>query len=415
MPDLNFRTQIDNYRERIHTSDEIADADAELLIEFSDRMDLMAARVGEQRHKDLLGYCTRLAENVGGLAASLEEREAAEEIVRYVNRTYDNPETNKDYRDALRQFGKRVTDGEELPDSIAWVPSNLPRNYDPAPNPADMLRWEDDILPMIDAAQNSRDKAIIATAWNLGARPFEFQDITVGDISDSQYGFQITVQGKKGQRSPTLILAVPYLQRWLDDHPAREDRDAPLWCKLTTPESISERMFRKLLSAAAERAGVTRPVNLGNFRKSCASYLAAQNVNQVNIENHLGWTRGSRVASRYIAVFGPENEREIAKAYGATVEDEEPDPIAPIECYRCRRETPRDRDRCMWCGQLLDVAAIDRVEAHEGEVRTAILKLVRKNPQIIEDIEASEHVMELLEDRPELEAEIVELAESLAD
>lgn len=50
MGELDLRRQIDNYSERIHTSDEICRGGAELLIEFSDRMDLMAFRIGEQRY-----------------------------------------------------------------------------------------------------------------------------------------------------------------------------------------------------------------------------------------------------------------------------------------------------------------------------------------------------------------------------
>ncbi len=369
MPDLNLRGQIENFRDRIRESGKITEQDQDLLIEFSNRLDLMQSEVGEYRHKDLLGYCTRLAENVGGLAESLEDRDAAEEIVRYVNRNYDNRETNRDYRDAVRQFGKRLTEDDDLPPSLDWIPSGLPQNHDLAPRPADMLRWEEDVLPMIEETRNSRDAAITATAWNLGARPFEFQDIQIGDISDSTHGMQVTVVGKRGQRSPIITLAVPYLQRWLDDHPAREDRSAPLWSKLTKPEPISSRMFRKLLRTAGERAGVTRPVTFSNFRKSCASYLAAENVNQVNIENHMGWTRGSRVASRYIAVFSGDGERQIAKAYRAVVEEEEPEPIAPVNCYRCNRETPHDRDRCMWCGQLLDPEAMEQIRKDESEVR----------------------------------------------
>lgn len=413
MPPRDYRSQIETYRERARTSEDISEADSELLIEFSDRMDLLQSRIGEYRHRDLLGYGVRLAENVGGLADALEDRDAAEDIVRYINRTYDNEDTNRDYRDALRQFGERVTDEEGKPDSIEWIPSGHSRNYDPAPNPSDMLHWEEDVLPMIEHTRNSRDAAMIATAWNLGARPFEFQDILVGDITDSLHGLQVTVRGKKGQRSPTLILAVPYLQRWLDDHPARDQRDAPLWSKLTSPEQISDRMVRKIFETAAERAGVNKPVTLSIFRKSCASYLASNNVNQANIEDHMGWTRGSRVCSRYVSVFGSENERQIARAYGAEIEETEPDAIAPIECYRCKRDTPRDRDRCMWCGQLLDPAAIERIKRDESEVRSAVLQLVRDNPQVIDDIERSQRVMDVLKDRPELEEEIIELAEEL--
>lgn len=415
MPSRDYRVQIKNLRARIEASDEISDTDAEALLDFSDRMDLLQSQIGDYRHRDLLGYCTRLAENVGGLVDALENREAAENIVRYINRTYDNEETNSDYRDALRQFGERMTEDEGKPDSIEWIPSGTSSNYDPAPNPANMLHWEDHVLPMIDTTRNSRDAALIATAWNLGARPFEFQDITVGNVTDSRYGMKITVQGKRGQRSPTLILAVPHLQRWLNDHPARDDRDAPLWSNLTKPELISDRMFRKILETAGERAEITRPVTLSNFRKSCASYLASQNVNQANIEKHMGWVRGSPVASRYVAVFGTENERQIAKAYGADVEEDEPDPLAPIACPRCTRKTRRDLDRCIWCGQLLDPAAVETIRESESDVRKAALRLVQQDPEAVDRIERSEQLMDLLEDRPELEEEIFELASDLVE
>lgn len=402
MPPRDYRSEIDNLRERARASDSITEADGELLIKFSDRMDLLQSRIGEYRHKDLLGYCVRLAENVGGLAESLEDREAAEEIVRYINRTYDNEETNRDYRDALRQFGERMHEGEGKPESIEWIPSGHSRNYDPGPNPSDMLHWEDHILPMIESTQNSRDAALIATAWNLGARPFEFQDILVKDVTDSKHGLQVTVNGKKGKRSPTLVLAVPYLQRWLNDHPDRHNRDAPLWSKLNKPEPISDRMFRKILETAAERAQVNRPVTLSIFRKSCASYLASQNVNQANIEDHMGWTRGSKIASRYVSVFGTENERQIAKAYGADVEEEEPEPIAPVTCPRCSKKTPRDEDFCVWCNQAISQSSINELKAKERDLRDAALKLVKENPDILEEIERVQTLMTVLEDNPSL-------------
>lgn len=413
MVDRDFRSHIENLRERARMSDEISDADGALLIEFSDTMDLLQSEYGDARHKKLLGNVVRLAEEVGGLADALEDRDAAEDLVRYINRTYDNEESNRDYRVAVRMFGEHVTDGDGKPDSIDWISSTYSNTYDPAPDPSKMLRWEEEILPMIDATRNSRDAALIATAWNLGARPFEFQDLTVGNITDSQYGLQVTVHGKRGQRSPTLILAVPHLQRWLDDHPNPSDGEAPLWSKLTKPESITDRMFRKILETAAERVDVSRPVTLSNFRKSCASYLAAQNVNQTHIEDHMGWKRGSDVAARYVAVFGKESEREIAKAYGADVEEDEPDPLAPITCTRCTRETPRSEDRCMWCGQILDPAAVEEVKENESDVRSAALRLVQQDPEAVNRIERSERLIELLEDRPELEEEVFELASEL--
>ena len=60
-----------------------------------------------------------MAEEFGGLGAALEEKVAAEDLVRWINRNYENEETNRDYRVALRVFGRRATDveGKDPPDS----------------------------------------------------------------------------------------------------------------------------------------------------------------------------------------------------------------------------------------------------------------------------------------------------------
>jgi len=102
------------------------------------------------------------------------------------------------------------------------------------------------------------------------------------------------------------------------------------------------------------------------LRKSSASYLASQGVNQAHLEDHHGWERGSKIASRYVAVFGDANDRAIARAHGSDVEQDENDPISPVECPRCGRETPRHEDHCTWCHQVLNPEAAE-VEAEEDE------------------------------------------------
>jgi hypothetical protein len=283
----NPRKQVETLRDRIRDSDEISDDDREVLLEFSDQLELLKSEYGPHRHNKLLRHCTRIAENVGGLADALEDRDAAEEIVRWINREYQNEYTNHDYRTALRVLGGRITDGDmdDKPDSIAWIPSGTSNNHDPVPNPADMLEWEADVKPMIDECRNSRDAAMIAVAFDSGARSGELQNLTVGDVNDHEHGLQIMVDGKRGQRSVSLIPAVPYLNRWLSDHPASDNPDAPLWSKLSQPEQISYRLFNDAFKDAAKRAGVTKIVTPTNFRKSNATYLARQGMPQAFIED----------------------------------------------------------------------------------------------------------------------------------
>lgn len=393
------RNQIDNLHQRIERSDEISEADAELLMKFSREMELKQSEYSEFRHRDLIGRCVRIIEGSGcSLERALEERKEAEEIVLWINRNYKNEWTNADYRDALRVFAGNVTKGdvEEKPDTISWIPSGTSNSHDPRPDPADMLDWEDDVKPMIDEAHNPRDKALIAVAFDTGARSGELQDPTVGDVSDHKYGLQLRVDGRRGERSVPLIPSVPYLNRWLYEHPAPDDPDAPLWSKLDEPESISYRSFNNAFKNAADRAGVTKPVTPTNFRKSNATYLARQGLPQAFIEDRQGRKRGSEATAHYVAKFGGEADDRYAQLHGKEVEDNDPELHAPIECPRCDQETPADEAFCVWCHQALEPEAVDKLKDEEAEQRRELLRLAKDNPELLEAVEEIEPLIETL-------------------
>ena len=400
MPDP--ATAIDKLRnDRIPENTDISATDEERLLAFSDELFLRKSEYSDYRHEKLLRHCTRMAEEVGDLAVSLEDRDAAETLVTWINRQYDNEYTNQDYRTALRIFGRRVTTGDDIPDSLSWIPTGTSNSHNPQPDPADMLHWEEHIQPMIEACHNNRDATIIAVAWDAGCRSGEFRNLTVGDITDHKHGMQITVDGKTGQRTITLIPSVPHLTRWLQDHPDRADPSAPLWSKLYRPDGLSFRMFKKLLEGAADRADVDRPVNLTNFRKSSASHLASQGMNQAHIEEHHGWKRGSDVAARYVSVFADDADRELARIHGLDVEEEEPDPIAPVECPRCGQETPRDEEFCVWCNQAIEAGAVEQLKINERRVQRVILGFAKDDPSLLDDIEEREELLTVLQDNPE--------------
>lgn len=360
------RQRVDDLCEQLQTGSRGGtDPDRSVLLEFSDQLDLLSSQYSDHRHEKLLRHCTRIAEECGGLAEAVEDRDAAENIVRWINRSYDNEETNRDYRSALRVFGKRLDRADEVPDSLAWVPTGTSSNYDPMPSEHDMLDWDDDVRPMLDAAGNERDRALIAVQFDGGLRGGELYEMSVGGVFDAEYGVGINVSGKEGDRDVHLIPSTPYLREWLAEHPAREDSDAPLWCKLNRPEQQSYRSFLDCFKDTAARADVSKPVTPTNFRKSNMRWLVELGMEQPRIEDRQGRARGSEATARYMARFGSENnERAYARLHGRDVDAEaRAEPMAPIECPRCDRETPADRDFCMHCDFALDDVARTDVEA----------------------------------------------------
>lgn len=409
------RAKVESLRERIQDSNDISEQDREILLQFSDTIYLLKSEYTDHRHEKLLRHCTRIAEEVGGLADSLEDQDAAENIVRWINQTYTNEYTNHDYRTALRVFGRRVSDGDEIPDSIEWIPSGTSSSHDPVPNPSEMLKWEEDVLPMIEETRNARDAALIAVAFDAGARSGELQNLTVGDVSDAENGLRVFVDGKMGQRSVLLIPSVPYLQRWLSDHPDSNDGDAPLWSKLGKPEELTYRRFRSIFDDVAQRAGVTKPVTPTNFRKSNASWLAEKGMNQAYIEDRQGRKRGSDATAHYVARFGGEAEDEYARMQGVEIDEEEQEPIGPLECPRCGRDTPRHEPACVWCNQAISHAGIQSLDEQQQEVRDALFRFAQEKPELIEDLKRARDFTDLLENNPDLFGDAQEFVETLSE
>lgn len=260
-----------------------------------------------------------------------------------------------------------------------------------------MLRWEPHIQPMIDACENVRDEAIIALAWDLGPRGGELCSLTVGDISEGDYGLRVRLEGKQGSRSPTIVRAVPYVRDWLERHPGG-DPDDPLWSKLSSPDGISDTYVCKAMYQAAERTDAYIPSkptpSPTRMRKSSASYLARQNVNQTFLEDHHGWVRGSRKASRYIATFSSESDKAIARAHGVKVED-------VVECVRCEFLNAASRTTCRRCGQALSQPAAEDAEARDKRAKFQLAQM---------DSEAAVRFMQIVE-----QIDSPEIAEELAD
>ena len=412
---MGTRSRIENLQERLKLHSDLSeetpetdnyprirDDDAEALLEFSKQLDLLSSEYSDYRHEKLLRHCVIMAEQIGGLAEALEDRDAAEDIVRWINTergTEDYAEeTNHDYRVAIRIFGKRTLKLDEVPESLAWIPTGTSNSHDPTPRRADMLDWDEAKKMADEGTKNSRDAALIAVSHELGPRGEEMHNVRMGQIQDADNGLQIVLDGKQGEHSVTLINCGPYLQKWLADHPASDDDEAYLWCNLDDPyDNASYQTFLQRFKDAGERAGIDKPVTPTNFRKSNTYWLAKQGANESLINDRQGRTATSDHARRYLAQFGPENENnQYAELQGLEVETEKTKDRTPLTCPRCDKETPRDEPFCVWCHQAMEPDAVDELEKEESKQRRELLRLAKENPELLDAVEEIEPLIETL-------------------
>ncbi|MBV0900182.1 tyrosine-type recombinase/integrase [Haloarcula salina] len=379
MTDADPSEEIQTLRERLESGERGgSDADRDRLLEMSDNMQLIPSEIGDHRQLKILRHCTRMSEEVDDLdlVDVLDDEEAAREVVRWIHREYDNEHTNQDYRTALRSFGRYVLGRDEPPETLAWIPTGTSNDFDPVPSERDLLDYEADVKPMAEACHNTRDAALIMVQFEAGLRAGELYDLEVGDIFDAEHTVGIHPDGKQGEKPTHLKVAVPFLQKWLAEHPAGGDVDAPLWSKISDPERPSYNTFLEYFKRAADRAGVDKPVTPTNFRKSNTRFLIRLGMDLPKIEERQGREQGSEHTARYLARFGDDSlERSYAALHGVDVETDDHDEVAPITCPRCDRDTPRDRDRCMWCGFALSQEATEEARAERKQALEAVSQL----------------------------------------
>jgi integrase len=443
MADENPRDLVDHVRTRLRGNAEDAcqvpfEEDRQHLLKMSDNMRLMQSEIGDYRQLKLLRHVRRMAivpewplvedfeendeaeaagvddvddveallEEHGYLGLTLKYRAAGEAIVRWIHSEYENEHTNQDYRTALRSFGRYRLKRDEPPETLSWIPTTTSNDFNPVPSERDLLVWEDDVVPMIESCHNPRDRALLAVQFEAGCRSGELFDLRMGDIFDGEFTTSLHVDGKRGERSVPLVMSLPYLQDWLSDGRCPSADDTYLWAKLNGEGRPSYRTWLTIFEDGADRVDVTKDVTPTAFRKSNTRWLVLQGYNQARIEDRQGRQRGSDHTRRYMARFGEESqERAYARLHGLDVEPEEDaGDASPITCKRCGRETPRHKDKCMWCSFALSDDAIEAAQRRQELGLQAVGRIVDETEVTPDDAVAAiqrtvdERVQAALED-----------------
>jgi integrase len=237
--------------------------------------------------------------------------------------------------------------------------------------------WE--IQKMAESATNARDRALLYTLYDSGCRIGEILTMKIKDLEFDSYGCLIKVTGKTGYRNVRIVgNSIPYLRAWLDAHPFKNDRNAWLFCNLEA--NIRGRMMEyqnvyATIRNAVRNAGLDpgRRIYPHLFRHTRATILATK-LNEVPLENQMGWIHGSRMTSVYVHVSGRDQDNAILKAYGLKVEENRDMEDRPITCPRCYEVNDSNAKYCRRCWLPFDEKLALDYENREKEIEATIEK-----------------------------------------
>ncbi|MBN1763384.1 MAG: tyrosine-type recombinase/integrase [Methanomicrobia archaeon] len=337
-----------------------------------------AQSIGLLRQDKYLRSLMLIAERYldGRTYASLT-REDVMEIVSNIERSGMSGWTKHDYRVILKAF--MIWLGKEK--EVVWIKTSKPRKL-----PDEILN-EGEISRLIDSARSLRDKAFVACLYEGGFRISEIGGLRMKDVDFDRYGAIAMVEGKTGMRRVRLIWSTPYLSQWLEAHPQREDRLAPVWIK-KDGKALGYPALREQLREIAKRAGIKKKVNPHNFRHSRSTHLASR-LTESQMEEYLGWVQGSRMPSIYVHMSGRDLDGDLLKMYGLEDKrDDEPIKLKMQECPHCRTVNTAGARICINCRKPLAVDEVLDLEARSKEFLLDMMDSLAKNPEKVAQFKA---------------------------
>jgi integrase len=236
-----------------------------------------------------------------------------------------------------------------------------------------------EIDQIVNGCTNSRDKALFTVLYDSGAKHGELIDMTNKDVEYDRYGavLSIPITGKTGFRHVRVIgSSVAYLREWQNDHPHRNDPNAPLFCILEGThygEKMDYANTYKALKLTLKRAGIKRRIYPHLLRHTRATILSTS-LTEIPLENQMGWVHGSQMTRVYVHENRKDTDRAVLKAYGVEVE-EEGDVIQqdkPVKCPRCFEVNDPKARFCWKCGEALNMKEAERFHQKEMETVSAL-------------------------------------------
>ncbi|MBT3985167.1 site-specific integrase [archaeon] len=376
---------------------DISDRNKELILEFADN--LFSRGVGDLRIGKLISQLKFIAIMLCVDFDKLCKKDVITLLAKIENNTKQKPNTKADYRRTLKQFYRWFEDEDnrlircdeetrlELNKLYKFIFSVRSREIIEPIDPSTILT-EEDIELVIQQTQNIKTRALLKFLHETGVRAGELLNIKIKDIRQDKLSASVIVDGKTGMRQIFVTQSVPYLTRWLDIHPYKNNPESYVWVgesrhKQQKFKPLMHKGTQKLINRVFEKSSLDKKHNLHWFRHSRATLLAPH-LTEALLCKYLGWSIGSRQVKRYVHLCNEQLEDAFLKMNGLKKKEEEKN--VPVACG-CGSINEYNAKYCYKCGRPLSVEIAiqdDEMKNKEIDKTMQVMMEIMQNPKLLE-------------------------------
>jgi integrase len=148
----------------------------------------------------------------------------------------------------------------------------------------------------------TRDAALIALAYQTGARREEIAGIELSDLTPNNEGIDVVIRHGKGNKARTVFIyngTLSFLNDWLD---LRGSEPGRLFCpvnksgKIDPGGTMTGEALRQILEKRSAQAGLSEPITWHDFRRTFAGNLWDSGTDGVTIQKLMGHASQNQTA-----------------------------------------------------------------------------------------------------------------------
>lgn len=228
-------------------------------------------------------------------------------------------------------------------------------SYDPATEEAKDMLTVEEVAALIQAAENPRDKALIATVADSGARIHEVAALRWCDLKfeDEHGGVEVTLHDLKtnNNRVTWLSTARPFLAVWKAAYPGDTDGDNPVFTSFKARVPLSYNTLVKILMETTKRTCIKKRVHWHLLRKTRATAMAREGYSDNSVKLALWGRLSTKMQSVYVHLSGRDVINDFQRrSSGQDVQVVKPEPQT-VRCIVCNEVNAVGVRTCIKCGR----------------------------------------------------------------
>ena len=238
---------------------------------------------------------------------------------------------------------------------------------------------------------------IMLALESLG-RPQEICYTRISDVelNDSYAKVYVSSHGKEGTKFLQCIDSYPYLLKWYEQHPFKNDKNSFLFlaknrrdCQLT-PYNIN-----KKLKYACRKLGIDKKISAYSLKRNGVTFARLRGDSDVDIQHRAGWTSTKQLQTYDLSNSDDSLKKQLAKR-GLLQDNQHKDLLPTTKECLCGQVVGFTEKICPRCRRLIDNKEIKKDLASERELKQIFVYAVENKEmrfsEIMDEIKKREKI-----------------------